>query len=134
MKKILLILVICISALCLTGCASWDSALKDFESETKGGLKRIVKVYSVDGQLLSEYEGRINIEYDDNRVIFQIDGDKRVAIYTKTATVVVEDMPGSAPPIIPTHTPIIISPNISRLNEEKRSAKISIIILCSFTA
>lgn len=91
MKKILLILIICISTLCLTGCASWDSALKDFESETKGGLKRIVKVYSVDGQLLSEYEGRINIEYDDNRVIFQIDGDKRVAIYTKTATVVVEE-------------------------------------------
>ncbi len=75
----------------LTGCSSWDSTLKDFESETHGGLERTVKVYSQTGELLAEYEGKINIEYDESRVIFQIDRDKRIAIYSDTATVVVEE-------------------------------------------
>lgn len=101
MKKILMnknfvtifcsiIAIICI-LICLTGCSSWDSTLKDFESETKGGLDRTVKVYSQTGELLAEYEGKINIEYDESRVIFQIDRDKRIAIYSDKATVIVEE-------------------------------------------
>lgn len=85
-----IVAIICI-LICLTGCASWDSAMKDWDSELSGGLDRTVKVYSQTGELLSEYEGKINIEYDESRVIFQIDGDKRIAIYSDTAIVVVEE-------------------------------------------
>lgn len=74
-----------------TGCSSFDSMSKDWESETSGGLNRIVKVYSPSGELLSTYEGKINIEYDESRVIFQIDRDKRIAVYSDTAIVVVEE-------------------------------------------
>ena len=101
MKKILMnknfvticctIVMIIVILLCMSGCSSIDSAIKDFESETGGGLDRVVKVYSQTGELLAEYEGKINIEYDESRVIFQIDRDKRIAIYSDTATVVVEE-------------------------------------------
>lgn len=90
--EILAIIIILITILLgLTGCSSWDSALKDFESETKGGLNRKVKVYSQTGELLAEYEGKINIKYNESRVIFQIDRDKRIAVYSDTATVLVEE-------------------------------------------
>ena len=90
-KTILKILLILIIPLCLTGCATWDSISKDWESEFGNGLERKVKVYSQNGELLAEYEGKIDIEYDSNRILFQIDRYKRVGIYSKTATVVVEE-------------------------------------------
>lgn len=85
------IIIVIVILLGLTGCSSWDSALKDFESEASGGLERTVKVYSQTGELLAEYEGKINIEYDESRVIFQIDRDKRIAVYSDTATIIVEE-------------------------------------------
>ena len=92
LKQTFVIVIILITILLgLTGCSSWDSSLKDFESEVKGGLNRKVKVYSQTGELLAEYEGKINIEYDESRVIFQIDRDKRIAVYSDTATVLVEE-------------------------------------------
>lgn len=92
MNKYVKVLVIGVLSLFMfTGCASWNSNIKDFQSEFGNGLDRIVKVYSVDGKLLETYEGRIDIEYDDNRVMFQINGGDRIAIYTQTATVVVEE-------------------------------------------
>lgn len=92
MKKGLMIIILIIGGLFMTtGCASWNSNVKDWQSEFGNGLNRVVKVYSMDGKLLETYEGRIDIEYDDSRVIFQINGGNRIAIYTKTATVVVEE-------------------------------------------
>lgn len=93
-KKFIRLLTITIAGiciLCLTGCSSLDSTMKDFESEMSGGLERKVKVYSQTGELLREYEGKIDIQYDESRVIFQIDRDKRIAIYSDTATVIVEE-------------------------------------------
>lgn len=90
-KKIFIIIAILFVLIGVTGCASFDSWSKDWESETAGGLERIVKVYSPNGELLATYEGKINIEYDESRVIFQIDRDKRIAIYSDTAIVVVEE-------------------------------------------
>ena len=90
-KTILSLLLILIISICLTGCASWDNISKDWESEFGNGLERKVKVYSQNGELLAEYEGKIDIEYDSDRVLFQIDRNKRVGIYSKTATVVVEE-------------------------------------------
>ena len=92
MKKGLMIIVLVVGTLfATTGCASINKWSKDLESEYGNGLNRIVKVYSMDGKLLETYEGKINIEYDDNRVIFQVNGGNRIAIYTKTATVIVEE-------------------------------------------
>lgn len=90
-RVMIAIIILIIILFSLTGCASFDSWSKDWESETSGGLDRIVKVYSPSGELLSTYEGKINIEYDESRVIFQIDRDKRIAVYSDTAIVVVEE-------------------------------------------
>lgn len=92
MKKKLMIMILVVGTLfATTGCATFKKWGKNIESEFGNGLNRIVKVYSVDGKLLETYEGKIDIDYNDNRVIFQVNGGNRIAIYTKTATVIVEE-------------------------------------------
>lgn len=92
MKKILMIIVLVVGTLfATTGCASINKWSKDLESEYGNGLNRIVKVYSMDGKLLETYEGKIDIDYEDNRVLFQVNSGNRIAIYGNTAVVVVEE-------------------------------------------
>jgi len=60
-------------------------------SEYMGGLKRTAKVYSSDGDLIAQYEGKFDVQSSEfgNKVLFDIDG-KRVIIYN--ATVIVEEL------------------------------------------
>ena len=90
-NKIKLIAICLMSIFLFTGCASLNKWSKNWESELGNGLNRVVKVYSIDGKLLETYEGKIDIDYEDNRVLFQIDGGNRIAIYGETAIVVVEE-------------------------------------------
>ena len=67
------------SVLALGGCASVSRAVKSFESDFSGGLDRTVDVYTNTGQLVESYEGKIDIRYEDNRTLFDLNG-KRVTI------------------------------------------------------
>lgn len=70
--------------------ASGQRTLKNMKSNNSGGMERIVKVYSGDGELIEQYEGKIDIQDTEygNKVLFDING-KRVVIYN--ATVVIEE-------------------------------------------
>ena len=92
MKKRFMIIALVVGVIfTTTGCASINKWSKNWESEFGNGLNRIVKVYSMDGKLLETYEGKIDIDYEDNRVLFQVNGGNRIAIYGNTAVVVVEE-------------------------------------------
>ena len=82
-----LLLVFSIST---TGCFT-ESCSRDFKScssDFNGGLERTVKVYSQTGELIAEYEGKFDIEENEGKVLFDIDG-KRVIIYN--ALVITEE-------------------------------------------
>ncbi|WCR27466.1 hypothetical protein L3476_01405 [Paenibacillus thiaminolyticus] len=70
--------------------AAGQRSLKNFQSNNAGGLERTVKVYSSDGTLIHEYEGKIDIKDTEygNKVLFDLDG-KRIVIYN--ATVITEE-------------------------------------------
>ena len=87
--KVAILSIVCMFL--FTGCASFNQWSKNWESELGNGLNRVVKVYSMDGKLLETYEGKIDIDYEDGRVLFQINGGNRIAIYGETAVVVVEE-------------------------------------------
>lgn len=79
MKKMKMLAVALIAlalvAVCgLGGCASCSRAIKTFESDVSGGMQRTVEVYTNTGELLTTYEGKIDIQYDDNRTLFDLDG------------------------------------------------------------
>jgi len=89
MKKIIMILLVSFS---LLGCTeSMQRELKTFTSEYAGGLNRKVSVYSSTGELIAEYEGKIDVESNEygNKVLFDLNG-KRVILYN--ALVVVEEL------------------------------------------
>lgn len=70
--------------------ASGERALKTMKSNNSGGLERVVKVYSSNGELIQTYDGKIDVEDTEygNKVLFDLNG-KRVVIYN--ATIVVEE-------------------------------------------
>ncbi|MGN7454277.1 hypothetical protein ACTHPH_05625 [Paenibacillus pasadenensis] len=79
------------------GCTAWyfstengSRQLKTWKSNNAGGLERTVKVYDQNGNLLQQYEGRIDIQDTEygNKVLFDLNG-KRIVIYN--ATVIVEE-------------------------------------------
>ena len=79
MKKMKMLAVALIAlafvAVCgLSGCASCSRTIKTFESDVSGGMQRTVEVYTNTGELLTTYEGKIDIQYDDNRTLFDLDG------------------------------------------------------------
>lgn len=88
MKKMLsVVLSMGLAVTMLVGCndtAASQRAEKDRESNEKGGLERIVKVYDHEGKLITEYEGLIDIDTSEGggagRVKFDLNG-KRTMIY-----------------------------------------------------
>ena len=70
----------------ITGCSSCERSCKSWDSEF-GGLNRIVNVYSYDGQLLASYEGMIDVEENESKVLFDLDG-KRYIYYNAVVEVI----------------------------------------------
>lgn len=87
-KKILKLALVLGMCLTLSGCASCDRGWKTLGSDLGGGLYRTVKVYDYNGNLLAEYEGKIDIEEAESKVFFDVNG-KRIIIYN--AIVITEE-------------------------------------------
>ncbi|MBR4260669.1 MAG: DUF5052 domain-containing protein [Clostridia bacterium] len=77
---IALLIVMC------TGCESWKRAKKSWSSEMNG-LNRVVNVYSYNGKLIATYEGKIDLEENENKVLFDLNG-KRYVYYNAFVEVI----------------------------------------------
>ena len=76
-----------------TGTEEGKRALKTQDSNFNGGITREVMVYDMDGDLLAEYRGKFDIEYSDERIMFDDENGQRHIIYFKSGTVVVNELP-----------------------------------------
>lgn len=89
-RSVIIATFMLIFAFTSTGCFTESCArsCKSCSSDLNGGLERTVKVYSQTGELIAEYEGKFDIEENEGKVLFDIDG-KRVIIYN--ALVITEE-------------------------------------------
>ena len=71
--------------------ASGRRTFKSQESNFNNGIERIVKVYDVNGKLITEYDGKFDITYDDDRILFDDENGKRHIVYYPTGTVVIDE-------------------------------------------
>lgn len=71
--------------------ASGARAYKTQESNFNMGIERTVQVYDMDGDLIKEYEGKFDIEYDDDRILFDDEKGLRHIIYYPTGTVIIDE-------------------------------------------
>lgn len=71
---------------------SGKRALKTQKSNYTGGITRQVKVYDVNGKVIQEYKGKFDLEYDDDRILFDDEKGNRHIIYYTTGTVIIDEL------------------------------------------
>ena len=69
--SVLAIVALCVAFSQTASCSRW---VKTQQSNFAGGMERTVTVYDYSGDVIAEYEGLIDIEYRDGRVLFDMDG------------------------------------------------------------
>lgn len=74
------------------GTAAGGRAFKSQQSNFNKGIERVVKVYDVNGKLIQEYDGKFDIEYDDDRIVFDDENNKRHIIYYPTGTIIIDEV------------------------------------------
>ena len=85
---VILLVIIAVGAFIFFSRSSTQRKLKDIESEYSGGLDRHINIYSMDGDKLAEYDGRIDIAERDSGVVkFQLKG-KRYIYYNAIVEVI----------------------------------------------
>ena len=76
----------------LYGTESGKRAQKDWISETSGGIERVVTVYNINGQGIQTYEGKFDIETNEqNYILFEDENGERHTIYYTTGTIIVDE-------------------------------------------
>lgn len=71
------LLILCGILFAMFGTQSGRRAVKTFFSDFGGGLDRTMIVYDYEGKEIKRYEGSMDIEYEDNRVLFDDEDGKR---------------------------------------------------------
>lgn len=63
----------------LTGCASWDRAVQDMKSDLNNGVQRTIRVYTANGDLMAEYNGKIDLEVNQGGYVkFDFNGKRYI--------------------------------------------------------
>lgn len=75
----------------LYGTESGQRAIKDTKSNFGDGINRIVTVYDIDGEIIQQYEGKFDVDYDSERIKFDDEKGKRHVIYNKAGTVIIDE-------------------------------------------
>lgn len=71
---------------------SGKRAMKSQEANFNAGIERRVEVYDVEGELIKEYEGRFDVTYDDDRILFDDENGHRHIIYYSTGNVIIDEL------------------------------------------
>lgn len=72
--------------------ASGARAYKTQESNFNMGIQREVTVFDATGNIIKQYEGKFDIEYDDDRILFDDENGHRHIIYYPTGTVIIDEV------------------------------------------
>jgi hypothetical protein len=95
MKKIKIFALISLIIMTLSLCSCSEScarSCKDFNSNYNGGLHRTVRVYDFEGDLVAEYEGKFDIETDNETyVLWDDEMGKRHIIYYSTFNIIIDE-------------------------------------------
>lgn len=63
----------------ITGCASCGRAWVDLKSDVGGGLDRVINVYTANGDLIAQYEGKIDLEMTEGGYVkFDYNGKRYI--------------------------------------------------------
>ena len=72
--------------------ASGARDLKTQQSNFNNGINRVITLYDIEGDVIQQYEGKFDIDYSDERILFDDEQGNRHIIYFKTGTVIVTEV------------------------------------------
>lgn len=75
-----------------TSTAKGLRAVKTQQSEFNNGINRQVTVYDMNGKVIKSYEGKFDVTYDDDRILFDDEKGFRHIIYYPTGTVIIDEI------------------------------------------
>ena len=73
---------------------SGKRALKTQNSNFNAGIEREVIVYDMNGHELERFQGKFDVDYTNDRVMFDDENGNRHIIYFKSGTVIVNEIGG----------------------------------------
>lgn len=84
---------ICIIVLLVSifGRESFKRYFKTLFSDFSGGLNRTVTIYDINGNETKSYTGKFDVDYDNDRIIFDDENGKRHMIFIKTGSVTIDE-------------------------------------------
>ena len=71
---------------------SGKRALKTQDSNFHNGIEREVTVYDINGNEIEHFQGKFDVDYSDERVMFDDEYGNRHIIYFKTGTVIINEV------------------------------------------
>lgn len=78
-KRISMFVLMTMLIFVMTGCASWDRIVTDVKSDVAGGMERTITVYTADGSIMAEYNGKIDIESNEGGYVkFDFNGKRYI--------------------------------------------------------
>ena len=71
--------LVCVLLFYLFAPMSFRRSIVDFKSEWTGGLNRTIRVYTVNGDLIAEYQGKIDLDANDGGYVkFDFEGKRYI--------------------------------------------------------
>lgn len=67
-------------------------AIKTQDSNIHGGIEREIVVYDMEGDEIERFQGRFDVDYNDERIMFDDENGNRHVIYFKSGTVIVNEI------------------------------------------
>jgi hypothetical protein len=67
-------------------------ALKTQDSNFNGGIERQVIVYDANGDIIEEYQGKFDVEYEENQILFDDENGQRHIICFGSGTVIINEV------------------------------------------
>ena len=62
------------------------------ESNYDGGIEREVIVYNIQGEIIERYQGKFDLTYDNDRIMFDDENGKRHMIFYTTSNVIINEL------------------------------------------
>ena len=92
LKKIITTITVLALITGVSGCASMQRSMKTLSSEFGNGLKREIIVYDAVGNELFKQTGKFDVEYENERILYDDEQGNRHVIYFKDGTVIVNEV------------------------------------------
>lgn len=67
-------------------------ALKTQDSNIHGGIEREIIVYDMEGDEIERFRGKFDVDYSEERIMFDDENGNRHVIYFKSGTIIVNEI------------------------------------------